>query len=408
MIRVKIFSDYLLVILIFVEFSCSACGSPHFESKQDLVEDVIPEQKLQFGATWGRKFCNWKVKIPDISSDHVKTNSRNKIIGMAKGPAYTYGKLLPFCKSVRKAGFQGKVLLGISSLKGIENRKRVKMFEKFNITGVYLDGVKDGEWGQSICRYYAYMKLIEAFATEKDHILVSDVRDVFFQADPFSSIPFGSENFISTNTKLLLFSEGLNDILAGNATLRNTRGNFRWLRNIYGVKKANILGGNPVLCSGTTIGTKSGMLYYTRAMLYEGYSCLKRNPHKFDGKRGHVCSGGADQGFHNFLFWNNLLLGAELVQNAAGPVYTVGIFRGKPVRYADFDRDQAGRVISPPKRGSSLPVPVIHQWDRHQDLLNYVFEEFDLADEGLNKRKFSSNLLAGSYSGKVKTASTKG
>ena len=246
------------------------------------------------------------------------------------------------------------------------------------------------------------MALVEAFASEKDHILVSDVRDVFFQDDPFLSFAFGSENFLRSGTNLLLFSEGLNDILEGNATLRNTRVNFLWLANIYGVKQAKKLGGNAVLCSGTTIGTKSGMLYYTRAMLYEGYLCLKRNHNKIDVGRGHVCSGGADQGFHNFLFWNNLLLGAEMMHNAAGPVYTVGIFRGKPVRYADFDRDVAGKVISPPKRGSSYPVPVIHQWDRHQDLLEYVFEEFELAKEGVDKRKFRSNLLDGGYSGKVK------
>jgi hypothetical protein len=74
------------------------------------------------------------------------------------------------------------------------------------------------------------------------------------------------------------------------------------------------------------------MFYYTRAMLYEAYLCLARNPKKYDGKRGHVCSGGADQGFHNYLFWNNMLNASVALLNAEGPVYTIGVFRGKPVQ----------------------------------------------------------------------------
>ena len=136
-----------------------------------------------------------------------------------------------------------------------------------------------------------------------------------------------------------------------------------------------------------------------RAMLYEGYQCVKRNPRKFDGKRGHVCSGGADQGFHNFLFWNGLLLHATALKNAGGPVYTVGIFRGKPVRSLDFERAVDGKVLSPQKRGMQYPVPIIHQWDRHIDLLEYVFRRFDLAGEGVSKSRFTSRLLDGGYSG---------
>jgi len=81
-----------------------------------------------------------------------------------------------------------------------------------------------------------------------DTVLISDVRDKTFQDDPFLSSPFGSQYFLEPNYDLLLFSEGLNDIsIKGNATLRNTRGNFRWLMNIYGEEKARLLGENAVL-----------------------------------------------------------------------------------------------------------------------------------------------------------------
>lgn len=365
---------------------------------EEFLQRGIAEEKLQLGVHWARKFCNRNVKLEDKTDINSEIGKRNKILGMATGPAYTFDKLVLFCKSVRKSGFGGKVLIGISKLKYSENRRRIKMFKKFNITGVYLEGVKGGGWGQSICRYYAYMKMVEMFASEHDMILLSDVRDVFFQ-DPFLSSPFGSRHFLNDSTNILLFNEGLNDLSKEKATLRTTKINYRWLKNIYGIKEAEMLGHNPVLCSGTTIGTKLSMIYYTRAMLYEGYLCLKRNPERYDGRRGHVCSGGADQGFHNYLFWNNLLVGATMVQNAAGPVYTIGIFRGKPVRSLDFERSESGEIISPSARGPQHPVPVIHQWDRHNDFLQYVFQKFALTSEGISKRVFASHLLDGGFSG---------
>lgn len=364
-----------------------------------LSHSSISESKLRFGETWSKKFCNWdkKISFPEKAGKLLP----NVIIGMATGSSYTFDRLVPFCKSARLSGFRGSVVLGVTKLAGQKEEKRKRMFEKFDITGVYLAGLKGNEWGQSTCRYHAYLNIIRHFASETDSILISDVRDVFFQAEPFISIPYGAVSFLNSTTNLLLFSEGLNDITNRRATIRNTRGNFRWIVNIYGYKKSKLISDNSVLCSGTTIGTRSGMLYYTRAMLYESYLCLKRNPNKFDGKRGHVCSGGADQGFHNYLFWNNMLNASVALLNAAGPVYTIGVFRGKPVRSLNFERDAEGSVISPFQRGVQYVVPVIHQWDRHADLLEHVFEKFDLVSEGVSKRTFSSHLLDGSFSSKA-------
>ncbi|CAL6334011.1 unknown protein [Bathycoccus prasinos] len=363
---------------------------------------AVSDSNLRVGESWSKRFCNWnKITLPE----KTEVDFPNLIVGMATGSSYTFDKLVPFCKSARLAGFRGAIIIGITQLQGFHERKRKKVFDKFNITGVYLNGLKGDEWGQSTCRYHAYLKLILHFASESDSILVSDVRDVFFQAEPFLSVPFGAANFLNTSAQVLLFSEGLNDITIHKATLRNTRVNFRWILNIYGPKKSNLIASNTVLCSGTTIGSKSGMLYYTRAMLYEAYQCLRRNPKKVDGKRGHVCSGGADQGFHNYLFWNNMLNASVALCNAAGPVYTIGVFRGKPVRSLNFERNTDGEVISPSERGVQHPVPVIHQWDRHAELLEHVFQKFDLLSEGVSVRTLSSHLLDGSFSGKVRKKS---
>ena len=271
------------------------------------VHDNEPTSKdaLNLASSWSKNFCGWNVVLPGMIEDAVADS--NKIFGMATGTEYTVEKLVPFCKSVRLSGYRGSVLLGISKLKGSAERKRNKMFKKYNIASIYLDRVKGNEWSQSICRYHAYMQVVDHFANENDSILITDVRDVIFQDDPFNSNPYGSMHFLNSSVNLLLFLEGLNDISKDRVTLANTAPNVRWITNIYSYKIFKSLGHNPPICSGTTIGKKSGMQYYLRSMLYQGYLCLKRNPKKYIKNRGHVCSGGADQGFHNFLFWDKHL-----------------------------------------------------------------------------------------------------
>ena len=361
---------------------------------------------LNSALSWSREFCRWNIFLPrKFELEYIQPN---KIFGMAIGAAYTYEKLLPFCKSVRLSGFNGAVLIGISKLKGNAEKRRNKMFSKYNITGIYLDNMRGNEWGQSICRYQAYMEFTDNFAEQKEIILITDVRDVFFQEDPFDSVPFGAKNFLNSSINLLLFQEGLNDISNEVVTLSNTAPNFRWMTNIYGYKVFGAFRYKTPLCSGTTIGTKSGLQDYTRAMILEGYLCLKRNPKKFVKKRGHVCSGGADQGFHNFLFWSKRLPMGAALKNGDGPVYTVGMIRGKPARSLNFDQNHLGEVVSPVQRGPECRVPVIHQWDRHNDLIKYVYEKYDLRAEGLTEKEFLLQLSRGSFTGKASHNSRRG
>ena len=61
-----------------------------------------------------------------------------------------------------------------------------------------------------------------------------------------------------------------------------------------------------------------------------------------------------------------LLPGALSLPNAGGPVYTIGVFEGKPIRNVQFEQDAEGYVVSPKER-SKVPVtrlPVVHQYDR--------------------------------------------
>lgn len=56
---------------------------------------------FQLAMSWSKRFCNWEVDFPKMR----RSNSENKVFGVAMSSAYTFDKNLPFCKSIRVAGF---------------------------------------------------------------------------------------------------------------------------------------------------------------------------------------------------------------------------------------------------------------------------------------------------------------
>ena len=103
--------------------------------------NILSEDKLRFSASWSKKFCKWNIPL-EIS----RKGYDNKIIGMAMGPAYTFDKLVLFCKSVRQSGFLGDVLIGISKLKGVENSKRKNGIEVIFLVVLVVWEVAEWIW----------------------------------------------------------------------------------------------------------------------------------------------------------------------------------------------------------------------------------------------------------------------
>lgn len=167
------------------------------------------------------------------------------------------------------------------------------MFDRWNVTGIDMGGTKGGSWGQAICRYAAFMEFTKMFVPEDGLVLSADVRDVYFQGDPFDDPTLGARKWLGKNaTSLLIFQEGLNDIHGPGLTLNNQKNNKRWIETQYGAGELKKYGDMSVHCSGTTMGTHRGFVAYTRAMLNEAMGCLKRHPNKKD--RGvHVCQAGS-------------------------------------------------------------------------------------------------------------------
>jgi hypothetical protein len=180
-------------------------------------------------------------------------------------------------------------------------------------------------------RYFHYCRWLERHAADYDHVLLSDVRDVVFQADPFAAPP--------PRDRLWVFLEHA-------ATHGSDPGNDLWVDMGFGAEGREALRGRRVTCSGVTLGGVEAMRHYLAAMTWE----MARRTDRLAGYSG------VDQGVHNWLWWTGRLPEAEARENFAGPVLTM---HGLPAERLRFDSDD--RLVDPTGR----VIPVLHQYDRH-------------------------------------------
>ncbi len=196
-------------------------------------------------------------------------------------------------------------------------------------------------WGLFSClhdgsavRYWCYLRELRRVGKDYTNILVTDVRDVVFQADPFARVPLHG---------LMLFTENHGMPIRDEGATRN------WIEVTYGRARTERILHFPTLCSGTTIGDSASMIDYLEAISDE----LLRHTHSV------ASFPGIDQGVHNWLYHHQRLPVAQLCDTFEGPVATLGT---EPIE--NFRFDNLGRLLN--LDGS--PVPIVHQYDRHPSL----------------------------------------
>ena len=172
--------------------------------------------------------------------------------------------------------------------------------------------------------------------------MLSDVRDVLFQGEPFKGMTDAPQRFF---------------LKYHTVTIGTQPGNANWVRNAYGESALARIAAYRVSCSGVTFGTTAGMLAFLRAVTGE----LTRVTPQIAGLDGY------DQGVHNYLIWTGAFPAAELLENSRGPVLTM---HGAPLE--EFRRDDRGRLLD--ERGEIIPV--LHQYDRHPALQKGLCAQF--------------------------------
>jgi len=312
------------------------------------------------------------------------TDMRNLVMGLTKG--YQYEQVRPFVASLRNAGYTGDICLFYSDLDESALRslreyevdlvpftmgtvnllfKRVYLFSLLNhiyrsplnalypMHKLYYDLVNKFSSGPSkhlrkfhiaaktfnvyCVRFPLYYLYLARHQDKYAKVMLSDVRDVVFQRDPFD----------------FEFEDGLCFFMEDERQrIKDCPYNSTWLRSGYGENALQELGEEIASCSGTTIGTTDAVMRYLELMV-DHMLRLKSHP------------AGMDQGVHNYLLYKNQIRNVKLFSNRLGPVFTMGKTVDLPTQF-----NAEGLVLN--KDGTVAHV--LHQYDRHVEVGKLEFD----------------------------------
>lgn len=184
--------------------------------------------------------------------------------------------------------------------------------------------------GLQSLRYMHYYRRIVDEAVDAEVVMISDLRDIVFQRDPFTDPVTGLELYLEDSSERIGQDGGFNT---------------RWLNDLYGKEFIDASRGQPLSCSGVVVGTRSAMLTYLSEMVAD--IVWRRRP-----------MGSHDQGVHNALIQTGRLPSTQLIPNESGRVLTLG-------KMQKFQKNREGFLLN---ADGSIPA-VLHQWDRHASLV---------------------------------------
>jgi hypothetical protein len=267
----------------------------------------------------------------DVSGQRREPGAvRTAILGFAAG--YGWGQIRVFVVSLRRSGFAGEIALFVDS---IDDETRANA-SRYGVTLVESSSHLLMRCHLCVARYFRYCEYLCEHPCDK--VMLSDVRDVYFQGDPFA---------MHGDVALAFFAED------ARMTIGECVSNRRWIRLAAPAgAAADHLMAKPIACSGTTLGTHASVMRYLESMM-----CAF-----FRVEPAHLFVQGIDQGFHNWLVHGGKIDGARLFPNGRW-IDTLGYVEARRISLgAD------GKIVG----SAGEPCPVIHQYDRHPWLRKHI------------------------------------
>jgi hypothetical protein len=241
------------------------------------------------------------------------------------GTTYGYGveNIKTFAESLRKH-FQGDVCFIVHRDIDTVTEEYLK---KYNIDTFKFYVEPPGKRLQCL-RYELYSEIIKSNYPEAKKVFLTDVRDVYFQASPF---------FFSFKEKLCFFREPV--------LIKNCGCNGPWMQKF--AKSYEEICNNYVICSGTTLGTREGILDYCEKMKNE-ITVL-------------AAFGSEDQAIHMRLIYTGAFDSFECHHSQEHAVTTCA-------HHGNLLFNRKIQVVN--KNGT--PTPVIHQYQRMEQLQKVI------------------------------------
>lgn len=273
-----------------------------------------------------------------------------------------------FLASLRRTGYGGKVVFFASALDvaAVEKlRRNGVVVVPFRFTGIHVQQRLARLW--PLCRpllasglspafkeklahavfhlfyrrHLLYLQYLREHRPEYDRVFLTDCRDVYFQADPFSwPLAGGVHVFLEDAAHLI----------------GKCPHHIRWLKSAFGPHVLDELAAETVTCAGTVLGDLAGILNYLSVMV--ATTMKARSLRQADG----------DQGIHNYVVHKELVPNMTIHGNLNGPVMTMAAMQRSDVRITE-----QGWVIN----NTGRVVPILHQYDRIPDAAKVLLGKLD-------------------------------
>jgi hypothetical protein len=254
-----------LIFLLFGGFVCA--GQSHEDSR--LLEETglkYQEERIRTKNDRIREVLERinSTEIPEYFKPDKDSSQHN-----AKGPAiftaamsHLQGKNVArmFAQTARNAGYEGDIVLAILADSPEEflhalNMANCTIYKLRPHCQGDLCGFPGLKFKLTIhmLRYFFYQWWARFYEPDA-LILLSDFRDVFFQSNPFTYRTF---EWAPPVANLIVFQEPY-----PLKELYRCPINQLWIEGCYGLEGYQRIGSNPISCSGTTMGTRNGILVY--------------------------------------------------------------------------------------------------------------------------------------------------
>jgi hypothetical protein len=277
--------------------------------------------------------------------------SKNLIIGVALG--YSVDTLKPFVLSLRRY-YQDYVVFVVNQvspeLEDFCAEHRVHTFipnEPLSLATCIID------------RHRHYHECISENFEDVESVLLADIRDIVFQDNPFKEFPKHALEF---------FSEP--------EVFKNCKHNSPWIAGVYGQARVDEISNNHVICCGTTMGSRAGILQYLETMIAE----INRIE-----STGRKLAGGEDQPVHNHLVYDNRYTDFNINHTGIGPISTM--HHSKTLTF-----NRSGQLLN----DDGSVVAAIHQYDRCGSM-SVVFVKNALNVTGKSGIRTAANYVANNF-----------
>lgn len=260
------------------------------------------------------------------------------IVGLAT--SYRFEALAPFLHSLAETAYRGSVVLYV----GGQTRGCLQKLHDLGVETREAAPFLSPDTDPQFARYAMYLDCLSKWPNALNFVMLSDIRDVVFQSNPAAQSAILDARRPCLHT--WLEHDGLD--------LLREPTNRDWLSLAYGPTELRRLAGQPISCSGISMGNHAGALAYIAAMLEEARNQRLTLRYK-----------GVDQGIHNFVIWNRRAPWSVVRRNGEH-VLTLGIDRSETYVVQD------DTVCL---KDGTIPA-VLHQWDRHPKLTELVARRF--------------------------------